>query len=140
SRVTAPISVDLPAPGGPVKPNTAAWPVCGYTSRTSSQPSARSSSTGKTAAASARRSPASSRCASVWPLIGRQSSQGHRRAIRFLVMEPLLVDDAAARATAAEQGAGVGAPERDIRRAPAPLHGGPLALLRFMRANHMLRL
>ncbi len=25
-----------------------------------------------------------------------------------------------------------------LRRAPAPLHGGPLALLRFMRANHML--
>jgi acetyltransferase-like isoleucine patch superfamily enzyme len=25
-----------------------------------------------------------------------------------------------------------------IRRAPEPLHGGPLALLRFMRANHML--
>ncbi len=27
----------------------------------------------------------------------------------------------------------------DIRRAPRPLHGGPLALLRFMRANDMLR-
>jgi len=26
-----------------------------------------------------------------------------------------------------------------VRRAPAPLHGGPLTLLRFMRANHMLR-
>ncbi len=25
-----------------------------------------------------------------------------------------------------------------LRRAPAPLHGGPLALARFMRANHML--
>jgi acetyltransferase-like isoleucine patch superfamily enzyme len=25
-----------------------------------------------------------------------------------------------------------------VRRAPAPAHGGPLALLRFMRANHML--
>jgi hypothetical protein len=25
-----------------------------------------------------------------------------------------------------------------LRRAPEPLHGGPLALLRFMRANHML--
>jgi acetyltransferase-like isoleucine patch superfamily enzyme len=25
-----------------------------------------------------------------------------------------------------------------VRRAPAPLHGGALALLRFMRANHML--
>ena len=27
--VSAPISVDLPTPGGPVKPTTAAWPVCG---------------------------------------------------------------------------------------------------------------
>jgi acetyltransferase-like isoleucine patch superfamily enzyme len=26
-----------------------------------------------------------------------------------------------------------------VRRAPAPLHGGPLALARFMRAHHMLR-
>jgi acetyltransferase-like isoleucine patch superfamily enzyme len=26
-----------------------------------------------------------------------------------------------------------------VRRAPAALHGGPLTLLRFMRANHMLR-
>jgi acetyltransferase-like isoleucine patch superfamily enzyme len=26
-----------------------------------------------------------------------------------------------------------------IRRAPEPLHGGPLALWRFMRSNHMLR-
>ncbi|HWF30954.1 MAG TPA: hypothetical protein VG188_00165, partial [Solirubrobacteraceae bacterium] len=25
-----------------------------------------------------------------------------------------------------------------LRRAPEPLHGGPFALLRFMRANHML--
>jgi acetyltransferase-like isoleucine patch superfamily enzyme len=29
-------------------------------------------------------------------------------------------------------------PEATARRAPAPLGGGPLALLRFMRANHML--
>jgi acetyltransferase-like isoleucine patch superfamily enzyme len=27
-----------------------------------------------------------------------------------------------------------------VRRAPEPLHGGPLALARFMRANHMLSL
>ena len=27
----------------------------------------------------------------------------------------------------------------DVRRAPGPLRGGPLALLRFMRANNMLR-
>ena len=26
-----------------------------------------------------------------------------------------------------------------VRLPPAPLHGGPLALLRFMRANGMLR-
>ena len=25
-----------------------------------------------------------------------------------------------------------------LRKAPDPLHGGPLTLLRFMRANHML--
>jgi acetyltransferase-like isoleucine patch superfamily enzyme len=29
-------------------------------------------------------------------------------------------------------------PDGSARRAPAPLGGGPLALLRFMRANHML--
>ena len=28
-RTSAPISVDLPAPGGPVKPTTEAEPVCG---------------------------------------------------------------------------------------------------------------
>ena len=28
-RISAPISVDLPAPGGPVKPTTEALPVCG---------------------------------------------------------------------------------------------------------------
>ncbi len=42
----------------------------------------------------------------------------------------LLADHAAAAST--EQIADA------IRRAPEPLHGGPLALLRFMRANHML--
>jgi acetyltransferase-like isoleucine patch superfamily enzyme len=30
-------------------------------------------------------------------------------------------------------------PAEAIRRAPVPLHGGPLALARFMRAHHMLR-
>lgn len=30
------------------------------------------------------------------------------------------------------------APAEALRRAPAPLRGGPLTLLRFMRANHML--
>ena len=45
-------------------------------------------------------------------------------------MEPLLADPR--RTTPAERHGGA------LRRAPAPLHGGPLALLRFMRANHML--
>jgi acetyltransferase-like isoleucine patch superfamily enzyme len=40
-------------------------------------------------------------------------------------------DPAAAEARAQEIGDA-------LRRAPAPLHGGPLALLRFMRAHHML--
>ncbi len=42
----------------------------------------------------------------------------------------------------AERRSGAAAEEfaEALRRAPAPLHGGPLALLRFMRANHMLRL
>ncbi len=45
-------------------------------------------------------------------------------------MEPLLADPAAT--TPAERLAGT------LRRAPEPLHGGPLALARFLRANHML--
>jgi acetyltransferase-like isoleucine patch superfamily enzyme len=45
-------------------------------------------------------------------------------------MEPLLADPA----TRPPDG-----PAGDaLRKAPAPLHGGPLALARFMRANHML--
>src|SRR3954447_8316832 len=32
----------------------------------------------------------------------------------------------------------VPAPAPDVRRAPAPLHGGPLALWRFMRSHGML--
>jgi acetyltransferase-like isoleucine patch superfamily enzyme len=47
-----------------------------------------------------------------------------------------LVADAAADPTAAEGRAEQLADA--LRRAPAPLHGGPLALLRFMRANNML--
>jgi len=43
----------------------------------------------------------------------------------------LVADPAAAEARAEQIGDAV-------RRAPAQLHGGPLALLRFMRANHML--
>jgi acetyltransferase-like isoleucine patch superfamily enzyme len=47
-------------------------------------------------------------------------------------MEPLLADADRAPATPA------GKHSEAIRRAPEPLHGGPLALLRFMRANDML--
>ena len=58
-------------------------------------------------------------------------------------MEPLLYDEATpAQATAtAAQGVPPDAPQAAIawRRAPEPLHGGPLALLRFMRAHDMLR-
>jgi acetyltransferase-like isoleucine patch superfamily enzyme len=55
-------------------------------------------------------------------------------------MEPLLTDEAAPAAREAPAARRDGALEADaIRRAPAPLHGGPLALLRFMRANRMLR-
>jgi acetyltransferase-like isoleucine patch superfamily enzyme len=45
-------------------------------------------------------------------------------------MEPLLADPTAAHTT--KQIADT------VRRAPDPLHGGPLALLRFLRANRML--
>jgi acetyltransferase-like isoleucine patch superfamily enzyme len=47
-------------------------------------------------------------------------------------MEPLVADATAG--TPAEEIADV------VRRAPEPLHGGPLRLIRFMRANHMLNL
>jgi acetyltransferase-like isoleucine patch superfamily enzyme len=47
-------------------------------------------------------------------------------------MEPLLADPAA-KVPAQEI-------HQAVRRAPAPLHGGPLALARFMRANNMLSL
>ncbi len=45
-------------------------------------------------------------------------------------MEPLLADPATRMPA--------GPPGDALRRAPEPLHGGPLALARFMRANHML--
>jgi len=45
------------------------------------------------------------------------------------------VADPSVQNTAEAQAEQIGAA---IRRAPAPLHGGPLALLRFMRANNML--
>src|SRR3954447_9875876 len=61
--IRRPISVDLPTPGGPVNPTTAARPVLGYTSRTSAQPSGSSFSTSEMARASARLSPSSRRWA-----------------------------------------------------------------------------
>ena len=57
-------------------------------------------------------------------------------------MEPLLVDQQAPDAPPAGAGAesrAAAAAAQALRRAPAPLHGGPLTLLRFMRANGMLR-
>jgi acetyltransferase-like isoleucine patch superfamily enzyme len=45
-------------------------------------------------------------------------------------MEPLLADPSSTPQTQE--------PGDAVRRAPAPLRGGPLALARFMRANHML--
>jgi acetyltransferase-like isoleucine patch superfamily enzyme len=57
-------------------------------------------------------------------------------------MEPLVADH-----TAAQPHEGIGGDTADppverlaetLRRAPEPLHGGPLALARFMRANNML--
>jgi acetyltransferase-like isoleucine patch superfamily enzyme len=57
-------------------------------------------------------------------------------------VEPLLSDEAARSAATlpATPSMPDSAPSAAaIRRAPAPLHGGPLALLRFMRANAMLR-
>ena len=57
-------------------------------------------------------------------------------------MEPLLVDQQAPDAPPAGAGAesrAAATAAQALRRAPAPLHGGPLTLLRFMRANGMLR-
>jgi acetyltransferase-like isoleucine patch superfamily enzyme len=47
-------------------------------------------------------------------------------------MEPLLADPASTPPVAEIADA--------VRRPPAPLHGGPLTLIRFIRANHMLNL
>jgi acetyltransferase-like isoleucine patch superfamily enzyme len=47
-------------------------------------------------------------------------------------MEPLLAEPIASKSPSEIADA--------MRRAPDPLHGGPLALARFMRANHMLSL
>lgn len=59
-------------------------------------------------------------------------------------MEPLLSDTAPPAATAGGSSPaaitlGPAQPGEGLRRPPAPLHGGPLALLRFMRAKGMLR-
>jgi acetyltransferase-like isoleucine patch superfamily enzyme len=56
-------------------------------------------------------------------------------------VEPLLFDESApAEAIASRPQMPASAQQAEVwRRAPAPLHGGPLALLRFMRANQMLR-
>jgi acetyltransferase-like isoleucine patch superfamily enzyme len=48
------------------------------------------------------------------------------------VIEPVLTEGPPAEPTQS--------PHEALRRAPEPLHGGPLALVRFMRANHMLTL
>jgi len=57
-------------------------------------------------------------------------------------MEPLLSDAAGTMPAQMTAEATTTMPTEEIasalRRAPEPLHGGPLALLRFMRANHML--
>jgi acetyltransferase-like isoleucine patch superfamily enzyme len=55
-------------------------------------------------------------------------------------VEPLLYDQSASGAIASPPPAPAAAPQAELwRHAPAPLRGGPLALLRFMRANRMLR-
>ena len=56
-------------------------------------------------------------------------------------MEPLLYDEATPASAAGAARQAPGAPEHvsAVRCAPEPLHGGPLTLLRFMRAHGMLR-
>src|SRR5205085_4689637 len=70
-----PISVDLPTPGGPVNPTTAARPVFGKISRTSAQPSGSSFSTSEIARARARFSPANRRSASSAAVLGRDGTE-----------------------------------------------------------------
>jgi acetyltransferase-like isoleucine patch superfamily enzyme len=57
-------------------------------------------------------------------------------------MEPLTSDPATRRAdrsgTTRARAASTGEIAAAVRRAPEPLHGGPLALLRFMLANNMM--
>src|SRR6202012_4384989 len=100
------------------------------------------SSTSDMARASARRSPASSRCARVdsvicapVSVIWRPIIAGRPRTNTICGVEQVLAGT--------EQQAPHGAsppPARDaVRLPPAPPRGGPLALLRFMAANNMLR-
>src|SRR4051794_37659047 len=134
-----PISVDFPTPGGPVKPTMAACPVFGYTSRTSAHPSGSSSSTREIARASARLSPASRRSA-------RSAAVRPEGAIATGILWSASKYDRAHMTTGSptetEALAGPppsGAPDA-VRRAPAPLHGGLLTLLRFSRRHDMLNL
>jgi acetyltransferase-like isoleucine patch superfamily enzyme len=55
---------------------------------------------------------------------------GRRSGNTIPSMEPLLADPTA--------GTPARGPDEAVRRAPEPPRGGPLALARFMRANHML--
>src|SRR5438067_2050926 len=134
----APISVDLPAPGGPVKPTTAARPVCGKISRTSVQPSGSSFSTSEMARASARLSPARSRSASSAAVLPGPATGGNGTS-RPGVPRRRRPYDRGVETQAPELEELRGPPPAEAVRHPqAPLHGGLLTLLRFMRAHGML--
>src|SRR5207302_7535013 len=86
--------------------------------------------TSEIARASARRSPARSRCTSDRSSdIGGESSQG----ITITPMVESVLSESVPPAPA-------DVPLDALRRVPEPLHGGLPALLRFTRANHMLNL
>ena len=78
SRTSAPTSVDLPTPGGPVMPTTSEPAVFGHSAATSSPAEACSSSIHEIARAIARRSPAQTSSA-------RAAGSGGRGAIRRTV-------------------------------------------------------
>src|SRR5207244_214046 len=118
----------------------------GKTSRTSSHPAGSSFSTSEMARASARLSPARRRSASsaavlpgaatarngTWrPGSHRTWRPGSHRAARAYhrSVETQAPELAELRGPP---------PAEAVRRPPAPLHGGPLTLLRFMRAHGML--
>src|SRR2546421_7830895 len=133
-RTIAPISVDFPTPGGPVKPTTAARPVFGNTSRTSAQPSGSSFSTSEIARASARLSPARRRSASSAAVLPSGATGGNatgdRTYDRAVGTETPELEEL--------RGPPPDGPPDGLRLPPAPLHGGPLTLLRFMRRHRML--